>query len=149
MYRNSETDNFGDMMALLGRILMVVLFVWSGWGKLTNFSGTVGYITKANVPMPEVAAAVGIVVELVLALMLLIGWQTRWVALGIAIYTLVVTPIFHAYWSMPQAQQYGQMLNFYKNLSIAGGLLAFVAFGPGRFSVDARTAQRAGGMQAA
>jgi putative oxidoreductase len=66
-----------------------------------------------------------------------------------AIFTIVITPIFHAYWGVPDAQVYMQKLNFYKNLAITGGLLAFASFGAGRFSVDARSTQRVGGMQAA
>jgi putative oxidoreductase len=149
MYRNSATDNFGDVTALIGRALIALLFIPSGWGKLMGFSGVVGYISKANVPLPEVCAAIAILVELGLGIALLVGFRTRWVALAMAIFTVVITPIFHAYWGVPDAQVYMQKLNFYKNFAIAGGLLAFASFGAGRLSVDGRTAQRVGGMQAA
>ncbi|HWI78174.1 MAG TPA: DoxX family protein, partial [Ramlibacter sp.] len=88
--------------------------------------------------LPEVCAAIAIAVELGLGLLLLVGWQARWVALGMAIFVLVITPIFHHYWSVPAAQLAAQKLNFNKNLAILGGLLAFAAFGAGRFSVDGR-----------
>lgn len=149
MYRSSETDNIGDALALVGRLLVATLYLWSGSGKITGFAGTVGYIAKAGVPMPEVGAAIAIFVEIVLCLMLVVGWQARWAALGMAIFTLVISPIFHGYWAVPDAQVYMQKLNFFKNMSIAGGLLAFAAFGAGRFSVDARRSDRVRGVQPA
>jgi putative oxidoreductase len=106
--------------------------------KLTNFAGTVGYISSTGLPLPEVCAAIAVAVELGLGLLLLAGWQTRWVALAMAIFVLVITPIFHHYWSVPAAEMAGQKLNFDKNLAILGGLLAFAAFGAGRFGVDGR-----------
>lgn len=142
-------DGASDAMALLGRILIAYMFVPSGFGKVMGFSGTVAYITQAGVPLPEVAAAIGVLVELVFGLMLLVGWQTRWVALAMAIFVVVITPIFHAYWSSPEAQVYMQKLNFDKNLAITGGLLAFAAFGAGRLSIDGRRAPRADGVQPA
>jgi putative oxidoreductase len=149
MYRNSETDSMGDALALVGRLFMATLFLWSGTGKISGFSGTVAYIAKAGVPMPEVCAAIAILVEVVLCLMLVVGWNARWAALGMAIFTIVITPIFHAYWAAPDAMVYMQKLNFFKNMSIFGGLLAFAAFGPGRYSMDAKRAQPVGGMRAA
>jgi putative oxidoreductase len=125
---------------LLGRILIALLFVPSGWGKLTGFAGVVGYIAARGVPLPEVAAAIAVIAELGLALMLLFGFKTRWAALGLAVFTLVITPIFHNYWGVPAPQLNAQRLNFYKNLAIAGGLLAFSAFGAGAWSIDGRLA---------
>jgi len=136
MYGENENP-VGDALALIGRLLTAYLFIPSGWGKLMGFSGVAGYIASKGVPLPEVCAAVAVAVELGLGLMLLAGWKTRWVALGMAIFVVVITPIFHNYWAVPQAQVYMQKLNFDKNLVIVGGLLAFAAFGAGRFSLDA------------
>jgi putative oxidoreductase len=127
-----------NAFALIGRVLIALLFVPSGWSKLTGFAGTVGYIAKMNVPLPEVCAAIAVAAELGLGLALLIGFQTRWAALLLAIFTAVITPIFHAYWGVPEAQVYMQKLNFFKNYAITGGLLAFAAFGGGAFSLDGR-----------
>ena len=135
---NSTTDSLQDTLALVGRILLAYFFVPSGFGKLMNFTGTVGYISSAGLPLPEVCAAIAVAVELGLGLLLLVGWQARWVALGMAIFVLVITPIFHHYWSVPAAQLAAQQMNFNKNLAILGGLLAFAAFGAGRFSIDGR-----------
>jgi putative oxidoreductase len=131
-----------SLAALIGRVLMVLLYIPSGWGKLAGFAGTVGYIQSKGVPLPEVCAAIAVAAELGLGLLILVGYQTRWAALGLAIFTLVITPIFHNYWGVPEAQVMMQKLNFWKNLSIAGGLLVLSAFGPGAYSVDGRTTRR-------
>jgi putative oxidoreductase len=129
---------FQNAILLLGRILIALLFVPTGWGKLTGFSGTVAYIAKAGAPLPEVDAAIGIFCELILGLCLLLGFRTRWAALGLAIFVVVITPIFHHYWDIPAAMVGMQKLNFFKNWAITGGLLAFAAFGGGAFGVDGR-----------
>jgi putative oxidoreductase len=148
MYRDNENAAW-DGLALLGRLLMAYLFVPSGFGKLMGFSGVVGYIASKGVPMPEVCAAIAVFAELALGLMLLVGWKARWSAIGMAIFVAVITPIFHNYWASPEAQVMMQKLNFTKNIAIVGGLLAFAAFGAGRFSIDARQAERGGRVQPA
>jgi putative oxidoreductase len=122
---------------LIGRVLIALLFVPSGFGKLAGFSGTVGYVSSAGVPLPEVAAGIAVLVELVFGLLLLVGWQTRWVALGMAVFTFVISFIFHNFWAADAAHHMSQYLNFYKNMAIAGGLLAYSAFGAGAWSFDA------------
>lgn len=127
-----------NTMSLVGRVLIALLFVPTGWGKLMGFAGTVGYIASKGVPLPEVCAAIAVFCELGLGLALLFGFQARWAALGLAIFTVVITPIFHNYWAAPDAQLAMQKLNFFKNCAIAGGLFAFAAFGGGAFSLDGR-----------
>ena len=127
-----------DTMALVGRILLAWLFVPAGWSKIAGFAGTAGYIAAKGLPLPEVLAALAIVVELGLGLLLLVGWQARWAALGLAVFVAVITPIFHAYWAMPEAQQMMQKQAFDKNLAVVGGLLVVAAFGAGRFGVDGK-----------
>lgn len=121
------------IVPLLGRILLVALFVVSGYGKLMNPGGTAGYLGKLGVPMPEILVWVVIAVELLGSLFLIIGWQTRAVAWGMAIFTLLTALIGHKFWVDP-----GQMTSFLKNLSIMGGFLMLAVAGPGRLSVDRR-----------
>ena len=125
-------------IALIGRLLLAYLFIPAGIGKLTGFAGTVGYITSKGLPMPEVAAGLAIVVELGVGLMLLVGFQTRWAALVLTFFTLAAGFFFHNYWAVPADQAMVQQLMFNKNVAIAGGLLAFAAFGAGAFSLDAK-----------
>lgn len=125
-------------LALVGRILLALLFIPAGVGKLTGFAGTVAYTASAGVPLPQVAVALALVVEIVGGLALLLGWQTRWAALALALFTLVASFFFHRFWALPAEQAGMQQLLFYKNIAVAGGLFAFAAFGAGALSVDAR-----------
>lgn len=123
-------------LALIGRALLALLFVPAGFSKLTGFAGSVGYITSKGVPLPELAAAAAVGVELGLGLLLLVGFQTRWAALGIALFTLVISCIFHNFWGAPAAQVMAQSQLFFKNMAIVGGLLTVAAWGAGAWSVD-------------
>ena len=123
-------------LALIGRALLALLFIPAGLSKLTGFAGTVGYIASKGVPMPELAAAAAVGVELGLGLLVLVGFQTRWAALGIALFTLVISCIFHNFWGVPAAQVMAQSQLFFKNMAIVGGLLTVAAWGAGAWSVD-------------
>jgi putative oxidoreductase len=68
--------------------------------------------------------------------LILFGWKTRWAALGLVVFLIVITPIFHNFWSAPEAEKMMQQINFVKNLGLIGAFLFLFAFGPGRFSVD-------------
>jgi putative oxidoreductase len=126
-------------LALAARLLLAWLFVPAGWAKIAGFSGVAGYIASKGVPFPELSAGIAIAVELGLGLMLLVGWKLRWAALGLAVFVAVITPIFHNFWAMPEAQVMMQKQAFNKNLAVVGGLLALAAFGGGGFSLDARS----------
>jgi putative oxidoreductase len=133
--RPNERPAF-DAVVLLGRALIAYLFVPGGFGKLIHFSSTVGLIGSKGVPIPELAAAAAIGCELGLGLLLLFGWQTRWAALGLAIFVAVITPIFHGFWYAPDAARAMQKINFDKNLAVVGGLLVLATVGAGRWSID-------------
>lgn len=131
-------NSLQNPLSLIGRLLLALLFVPAGFSKIGGFSGTVGYIASKGVPLPEVAAAIAIAVELGLGLLLVVGFQTRLAALGIAIFTFVITFIFHNYWAMPADMQMMQSLMFFKNIAIVGGLLMVAAFGAGAWSLDGK-----------
>ena len=134
----TATNAAQDTLALVGRVLLAWLFVPAGWAKIGGFAGTAGYIASKGIPFPELCAALAIAAELGLGLLLLVGWQARWAALGLAVFVAVITPLFHNFWAMPEAQQMMQKQAFGKNIAIVGGLLAFAAFGAGRLSLDGR-----------
>ena len=125
-------------VALLGRLLIAALFIPAGIAKIGGFAGTAGYIASKGLPMPELGAVIAILVEVGVAAALLIGFKARWAALVLALFTLVAAAVFHNFWTLPADQQMVQQLMFTKNIAIVGGLLAFVAFGAGAFSLDAR-----------
>lgn len=129
-------DQYQPWGLLAGRILLAYIFVLSGYGKITNFAGTAGYMAKYGMPMVEFFLVCAIVLELAGSLMLAVGWKARWGALALIVFTVPTTLIFHAYWAVPPEQAYGQMIQFQKNLAILGGLLFALFSGPGRLSLD-------------
>jgi len=131
-------NNLQNPLALAGRILMAILFLGAGVGKIAGFQGTVAYITSAGLPLPELGAVIAILVEVGGALALIAGYQTRWAALIMAVFTVAAGVFFHNFWAMPAEQVMVQQIMFLKNLSIAGGLLRLAAFGAGSISGDAR-----------
>lgn len=131
-------EKFQNPLALAARILMAVLFLVAGFGKIGGFAGTAGYIASKGLPLPEVGAAIAIVVEFGGALALIAGFQTRLVALVMAVFTVITGLVFHNFWAMPAEQVMVNQIMFMKNLSIAGGLLMMSAFGAGALSLDAR-----------
>lgn len=124
--------------ALLARLLLAALFLPAGISKISGFAGTAGYIGSVGLPLPEVGAALAIAVEVLGGVALIVGFGTRWAALALAVFTLVASFFFHAYWALPAEQQMMQQLMFMKNIGVVGGLLALAAFGAGAFSLDAR-----------
>lgn len=128
--------NANASVLLAGRVLMALLFAYFGYLKLMNFGGSVGYFTKWEFPMPQVAAVLAVIFELGGGLLLIIGWKTRWVAWGLLVYTVIATAVAHRFWTYEAAQAFNQTSHFFKNVSIIGGLLYIAGVGPGRLSVD-------------
>lgn len=134
----SSAEGIRDVIILVARILLVVLFVVFGWSKLSDYSGTASYMAQVGAPIPSVAALVAIVVEFFVALAVIFGAWTRPLALLLALYTLGTALIAHHFWTMEGADRYANAINFYKNISIIGGLVLLYVTGAGRYSVDAR-----------
>jgi putative oxidoreductase len=131
-------SNTANATALIGRILVAVLFLMSGVGKLGAPAGTQAYIAAAGLPTPFLAYLVALVVEVGGSLLLIAGYQTRIVAVVMALFTLAAAFGFHNNFA-----DQNQMIHFMKNLAITGGLLQVAAFGAGAFSLDARRARSA------
>lgn len=130
--------NTQGIPVLIGRVLLALMFVIAGFGKLTGLEGTAGYIASKGLPLPMVLATAVGVLELVGGLMLIVGWQARWAALALAAFTVLASVIFHNFWAVPPEQKMMQQLMFTKNFAIVGGLLAIFGFGAGSLSLDAR-----------
>jgi putative oxidoreductase len=126
-------EKFGP---LLGRILIALIFLLSGFGKITGFAGTAGYMASKGVPMVDVLLAITIVIELGGALMIIAGFKARLAAVALFLWMIPVTFIFHNFWAAPADQAMIQQIMFMKNLSIMGAMLYIAAFGSGPMSVD-------------
>ena len=122
---------------LVGRMLLALLFVLSGFGKIPGFEGTAANIANHGFPAPHFFAAVAILFELGGGLAIVLGWKTRWAAAALILFMIVITPIYHRFWGgLPPEVAANQHIHFMKNVSILGGLLILFAFGPGRYSLD-------------
>lgn len=125
-----------DLTAVVGRVLLASLFIISGYGKIGGFDGTVHTLAGKGLPLPMVAAAITVAIELLGGLLLAFGWKARWAAVVLAVFTLAASFLIHDFWNMADAARRANQINFMKNISIIGGLLMVAAFGPGRYSVD-------------
>jgi putative oxidoreductase len=125
-----------SLVPAFGRLLIAVIFLLSGVGKIFAPEATQAYIAAAGLPLPVVGYAIALVAEVGGGLLLLLGYQTRYAALGLAIFTVAAAIGFHHNFA-----DQNQMIHFLKNLAITGGLLQVLAFGPGSFSLDARAAK--------
>lgn len=121
---------------LVGRILIALIFVWSGFGKIVGFEGTVGYIASKGLPLPQLGAIAAILVELGGGLMLIFGFKARWAAAAMFVFTAMAALIFHDFWAVPPEQALNQMIHFMKNVSMMGGLLFVVVYGSGPLSLE-------------
>jgi putative oxidoreductase len=132
-----------NVIALIGRILLAVLFVQGGYNKLFGgTAGTVATMASHGIPFPNILVWGAVAVELGIGLCLMAGLFARCAALILAAYTLALALIFHAYWLAPAAEVRTQHALFFNHLSIIGGMLAIVALGAGAFSLDALSRRR-------
>jgi putative oxidoreductase len=127
-----------NAMALIGRVLLALMFLLTGIGKIGGFTGTVAYISSVNLPLPSVLAAGSLVLEIVAGVALIVGYKTRWAALALALFTIAAAVLFHNFWAMPPDKQMMQQVIFMKNMAVTGGLLMLALAGPGAWSVDRR-----------
>ena len=121
-----------DAIALIGRLLLGAIFVWSGFGKIGSPADTIQFIAGSGLPMSDGAYLVAVLIEVGGGFALLLGWQVRAAATVLAVFALVTAATFHAH-----VADHATAIQFMKNLAIAGGLLQVAAFGAGAFSLDA------------
>jgi putative oxidoreductase len=133
-------DNFKTPLVVAGRVLLALMFIYSGFGKLGNLEGTAGYIASGGLPLASVLAVIVGLLELFGGLAIAIGFQARWAALALGLFTIAASLLFHKFWAVPAEQAFVQQLMFMKNLSVAGGLFVVAALGAGAASLDARRA---------
>lgn len=129
----TDSASGSAVLILLGRILLSIMFILAGFGKLTAIGGTAAWFGSLGLPAPTIVAVVVGLVELLGGLAILVGFQTRIVALVLAVFTLAATAVAH----LDFADQM-QVLLLQKNLTIAGGFLVLAAVGAGALSIDAK-----------
>jgi len=127
------TTSSSSLTILIGRVLLAVIFLLSGFGKLTAISGTAAYFGAMGLPVPTVTAVVVGLIELLGGLAILLGFQTRIAAWVLAIFTIATALVAHTGWA-----DQNQMINFLKNVAITGGFLLLASSGAGAYSIDAK-----------
>jgi putative oxidoreductase len=128
-------------LSFAGRLLIGLPFAMGGLSKLAAYGPTTAMIAAAGLPVPPLAFAVAVAVELGGGLLLVTGYQARLVATVLALFCFVTALSFHSNFA-----DQNQMINFLKNVMMAGGLLQVVAFGPGAFSLDNRFSRERGAV---
>lgn len=118
--------NTDAVLALIARVLMAYIFLVAGWGKISAYSATVGYMESMGVP--GALLPLTILVEFGGGLALLFGFQARFAALGLGLFSMITAFIFH-----DGAQD---SINFMKNFAMAGGLFFLMLHGAGKMSLD-------------
>lgn len=114
------------VISMIARILLAYIFIVAGLGKITGYAATVGYMEAMGVP--GIILPFTILVEFGGGLALLLGFQVRFVAFGLAIFSIITALIFHS------GAEDG--INLMKNLAMSGGLLFLMLHGAGRLSLD-------------
>jgi putative oxidoreductase len=120
---------------LVGRVLLGLIFVIAGVGKMTGYAGTMGYMASHGLPMAQLLLPLTILVEVGGGLMLILGWNARFGAGVLFLFVIPTTLVFHNFWAVPADQMQNQMTHFLKNVAIMGGMLYVVVFGSGPFSL--------------
>jgi putative oxidoreductase len=129
-------NNFCQYLPLIGRVLLGLIFVLSGFGKLSDPAGTAGYMTAYGLPYANVLVWPTGLIEFGGGLLLMLGWHARWAAAALILFVIAATLVFHQFWNVDAAQMQMQQINFLKNLAIIGGLLYVVAYGSGACSLS-------------
>ena len=130
-------ESIEKLVPVLGRILLALVFVLSGFGKIWGMDGTAAQMASHGIPLPNLLVYGVVLLEFGGGLALMVGLFTRPLAVIFALYLLTLALVFHNYWAMPAAQMHAQQVAFLEHLSMLGGMLYVFAFGPGPYSLDA------------
>lgn len=122
---------------LIGRILLALIFILSGFNKISGWDGSLGSMASKGIPMTEIFLGLTILIELGGGLMIAFGLYARWAAFAIFLFLIPVTLIFHPFWADPE-----QMNSFMKNIAIMGGMLYIMTYGSGSYSIKDSPCER-------
>jgi putative oxidoreductase len=125
-----------NVIALVGRLLMSWIFLSSGFGKLMNVAGFSASLAQRGVPAPSLLGWLGAIVEFGGGVLILLGVKLRYAAILMILFVIVATLISHRYWEFTGEMLAAQKTNFWKNVTIIGGLLFMFLAGAGRYSID-------------
>ena len=134
-------NKYESILNLLGRIAIAALFLPAGLNKLMGMEGVTGYFSSLGLPVVAVLVWVVIAIEVLGGVALILGYKTRLVAIGLAIFTVLASIVGHAFWAAPVDAVFIAQLLFFKNMAVTGGLLILASSGAGSISIDGRKAK--------
>ncbi len=126
-----------DVILLLGRLALGVIFVKSGLQKLMALSAFAASLAGRGVPQSATWAVIGATVEFIGGILIVTGFRTREASLLMILFVIVATGISHRFWEYAEAARRLQESQFFKNLAIIGGFLVLFVTGSGRYGLDA------------
>lgn len=132
MFQTNNKMSQTNIYAVVGRLFIALIFIFSGLAKISTPDATQGYIASVGLPFPAAAYWLAIFTEVGGGALLLLGYRARMISLAMAGFTITTALFFHNNFG-----DQNQMIHFMKNLAITGGLLQVAAFGAGAFSLDA------------
>ena len=132
-YVSADSIGATGYAAVAGRVLLAAIFLWSGFGKIVDPASSLSYISSVGLPLPEIGLGIAIIVEVLGGLALILGYRTKLVATGLALFSIATALLFHS-----ALGDQNQFIHFMKNFALAGGLLQVAAFGAGPVGLDAR-----------
>jgi putative oxidoreductase len=141
------TGSLNRYAQLVGRILLSLIFILSGFSKIGQWSAIAAAMTSKGIPLVSITLPLTVLIELGGGLALLFGYRARPAAALLALWLVPVTLTFHNFWAFHGPDQQAQMGNFLKNLAIIGGLLRLVSDGAGAISLDARRLRASAGAR--
>lgn len=131
------TRSVDSGVIFLARLALAALFLWGGVMKLLGYGDFVGYLRGMNVPFPQFVAPAVVAIEALGALLLIVGYKVKPLALLMAVYTIATAMIGHNFWDATNpAVQHEMVIHFWKNVAIAGGFLLLLVTGAGGASID-------------
>ena len=132
---------YENVLNLLGRIAIAALFLLAGINKLIGMEGATGYFASLGLPAVAILIWVVIAIEILGGIALILGYHTRFVAIALAIFTVLASIVGHAFWAAPVDAAFITQLLFFKNIAVTGGLLVLASSGAGSISIDGRKAK--------
>lgn len=137
------TNPIQGVTTVLGRLMLCTIFFLSAVGnKIPNFAKVVEYMQSAGVPAAQFMLALAIAFLLVGSVSVIVGFKARIGASLLLVFLVLATYYFHAFWNFEGQEQQTQMIQFMKNLSMAGAMLLIMANGPGPLALDTKAAAR-------
>jgi len=129
LLRTMNQDSLAAPLNLIGRVLLVAIFLPEAWATIRGYENAVAYVERFGIPGLLLPFAIAL--EIAAPILIAIGWYTRLAALALAGFSLLTAFVFHRDFANAN-----QELHFWKNLAMAGGFIVLMANGAGAWSID-------------